>query len=125
MMPYVEELKDNKYEVHFEDNVGSAVATIEDPAQQFDLLVLDISMPPGDAFKSADTRGGMRTGLPLYDKIRRLRPDLKIVVLTNVIERGVKERFALEDRRLCRFVSKPDALPFKFAELVGKFLKEA
>ncbi|MBC8031915.1 MAG: response regulator [Pyrinomonadaceae bacterium] len=122
MRLYVEELQDNGHEVLFEDNVDSALAVIEDPTRHFDLLVLDISMPPGETFEFEDTRGGARTGLALYDKIRGLRPDLKIVALTSVAERRVVEQLTRENPRLCLFLRKPENLPFLFAQKVETFL---
>lgn len=118
----VEELQYAGYEVLFQDDVDSALAFLRDLSERFDLVVLDISMPPGTEFKFEDTDGGSRTGMALYDTIRSLRPFLKIVVFTNVSDRRVAERFGNEDARLCRFVRKPDILPFQFAELVDEFL---
>ena len=121
---YVQELEKNGHEVVFEDNPDAALKTLQDVSEHFDLLVLDVSLPPSETFKFADTRGGMQTGLPLYDNIRRLRPDLKIVALTNVSSSEVQNRFAQEDPRLCRLYIKPDTLPFRFAEKVREFLSD-
>ena len=125
MRVYVQELEDNGHEVLFEDNVDSALAILEDLGNHFDLLVLDISMPPGETFEFENTRGGARTGLALYDKIRSFRPDLKIVALTNVAEPRVVERLTGEDPRRCQFLRKPETLPFQFAERVATFLSES
>ncbi|MFY9622582.1 MAG: response regulator [Pyrinomonadaceae bacterium] len=121
MKLYVEELESNGHEVLFRDNVDSALETLNDLAEHFDLIVLDISMPPGKAFAFEDTIGGSRTGLALYATIRSLQPDLPIVALTNVADRRVADRLQGEDARLCRLVRKPETLPFQFAELVEEF----
>ena len=122
MRVYVEELQDAGNQVFFEDNVDSALAILRDNTQHFDIVVIDISMSTGAAYKFEDTDGGTRTGIALYDTIRRLRPDQKIMVFTNVSDRRVGERFDSEDTRLCRFARKPDKLPFQFAELVTEFM---
>lgn len=122
MQVHVRELVDRGHEVTFEDNVDSALEMLRDPTKGVDLVVLDISMPPGKAFAFEDTVGGSRTGLTLYDTIRSLQPALKIVALTNVPDRRVAEHFANQDARLCRFVRKPEALPFQFADYVEEFL---
>lgn len=122
MQLYVEELEDSGHEVVFEDDVDSALKSLGDPIERFDLIVLDISMARGTSFAFEDTLGGSRTGLAVYDKIRSVRPAIKVVAFTNVADRRVAERFQSEDRRFCRFVRKPETLPFQFAELVGKFL---
>ncbi len=124
MQPYVLELEDGEHEVVFRDDVDSALATLRNPEESFELVVLDISMPPGNEFKFEDTVGGTRTGLALYDTLRRMQPDLKIVILTNVSDPRIAEHYKGEDHRLCRFVRKPAMLPFQFAKLIEEFLNE-
>jgi CheY-like chemotaxis protein len=122
MRVVVEELEEAGHEVLFQDNVDPALAILRDPSQSFDLVIIDISMPSGEEYKFEDTDGGSRTGISLYETIRGLRPDLKIVVFTNVSDRRVAERFTDKDDPLCRFVRKPDILPFQFVELVNEFV---
>jgi CheY-like chemotaxis protein len=124
MRKYVDALESNKHEVIFQENVDLALATLRDQREHWDMVVLDISMPPGKEFKFEDTIGGTRTGLPLYDMIRRVRPDLKIVAFTNVNVQDprIAEHFRDEDDRLCRLVRKPENLPIQFAKLVKGFL---
>jgi CheY-like chemotaxis protein len=121
MTKYVDELIENGYEVVFEDNVDLALATLRSH-KDVDLVVLDISMPPGAEYKFEDTVGGTRTGLALYDTIRTERPELRIVALTNVPDPRVAEHFARDNASLWRLVRKPDVLPRQFAEFVGQFL---
>src|SRR5687768_7226861 len=116
MRIYVQELEDAGHEVVFEDNVDSGLAALR-KGGPFGLVVLDISMPTGTEYRFEDTDGGSRTGIALYDTIRSLRPDLKVMVFTNVSDHRVAERFAKEDSRLCRFARKPDKLPFQLVEL--------
>lgn len=123
MRKYVEALEGDGHEVLFQDNVDSALATLRSPAEHFDLVVLDISMPAGTAYEFEDTVGGTRTGLPLYDTIRSWRPNLKIVALTNVPpDPSIAKHFSREKDPLCRLVRKPENLPTQFAKLVGEFL---
>lgn len=119
---YVEHLTDLGHEVIFQASVDAALAALTGLNQPPDLVVLDVSMPPGRTFKYEDTLGGSRTGLPLYDKIRGLWPELKIVAFTNVPDERVAERFRNEDRRLCLFMRKRDVLPIRFGELIARFL---
>jgi CheY-like chemotaxis protein len=121
MNKYVRELADNKYEVIFEDNVDDALNTLRSQ-KDLDLVIIDISMPPGAEYKFEDTVGGTRTGLALYDTIRAERPELRIVALTNVPDPRVAEHFARDNASLWRLVRKPDVLPRQFAEFVGQFL---
>lgn len=124
MTPMIEELKDEGHEVVFEASVDRALALLRDHTQPFDLAVLDIFIPPGQSFKTVDTEGGTRTGLLFYDELRRLRPTLKVVVLTNVGDRQVAERFAAEDQNLCRFIRKPEVLPFQFVTELDRFFED-
>lgn len=124
MEPYVWELQDAHHEVVFQDNVDSALGTLRNPNERFDMVVLDISMSRGTEYEFEETVGGTRTGILLYAKIRRLRPDLKVVVLTNVPYERLAKPFEGEDTRLYRFVRKQEKLPIEFAKLVGEFLSE-
>lgn len=124
MQIYVAELVDNGHEVIFRDDIDLALATLRDPAEHFDLVVLDISMPPGTEYNYEDTIGGSRAGIPLYDTIRSERPGLKIVAFTNVSDPRLAEHFAKEDQRLCLFLRKPDNLPIQFAKKIENFLSE-
>ena len=121
MRLYVSELERSGHEVVFEDNVDAALATFRF-RDDFDLVVLDISMDAGTAYRFEDTGGGTRTGLPLYDTIRAERPELRIVVLTNVPTLRIAAHFERDNDRLWRLVHKPDVLPRQFADLVGEFL---
>lgn len=121
MNKYVRELEDNDYEVIFEDNVNDALTTLRS-LKDLDLVILDISMPPGTEYKFEDTVGGTRTGLALYDTIRSERPELRIVALTNVSDSRVAEHFGKDGRGPGQLVRKPDVLPRQFAEFVGRFL---
>src|SRR5947199_5861280 len=91
MQVVVDELQDAGHTVVFTDNVDAALAVLRNPAEHFDLVILDISMPSGKEYKFEDTDGGSRTGMALYSTIRELRPGLKIVVFTNVSDSHVRE----------------------------------
>lgn len=124
MEPYVWGLEDDHHEVVFQDKVDSALETLHDPNERFDMAVLDISMPPGTEYEFEETVGGIRTGILLYAKIRSLWPDLKVVALTNVPYERLAKHFEGEDTRLYRFVNKQDKLPIEFAKLVNEFFSE-
>jgi CheY-like chemotaxis protein len=121
MRVYVEELTEAGHEVIFRDSVDSALETLRDESERFDLAVVDISMPTGAEYRFEDTDGGSRTGLALYDTIRREWPALKVLVFTNVYDPRLAERFAREDPKVCMFARKPDILPFQLLELVEEF----
>jgi len=121
MRHYVDELVRNNHEVVFEDNVDDALATLRS-RDDFDMVVLDISMDAGTEYRFEETVGGTRTGLPLYDTIRSERPELRIVALTNVPTLRIAPHFKRDSNRLWRLVFKPEVLPHDFADLVSRFL---
>lgn len=124
MASVVDELKQQGHQVVFQTSVDPALALLKDQNQQFDLVVLDISMPSGRTFEAEDTDGGARTGFHFYDALREMRPALKIVVYTNVADPGVERHFKGQDQSLCKFVRKPSVLPFQFVEEIERFVAD-
>jgi len=122
MKPYVNELEEAGHEVLFRDDIDSALKTLREPSEQFDLVVVDISVPAGLEYRYEDTDNGSRTGIALYDTIRRERPGQKVMVFTNVPDSRLAEQFAKEDGRICLFARKPDILPFQLVEMVEEFV---
>lgn len=120
MNSYVEELKLSGYEVSFQGDVDSALRFFEENLNRINLLILDIMMPPGSSFKEVDTQLGLRTGIHFYERIREKAPNLPVMILTNVSDPRVEERFRKENK--CWFLRKEDYFPFELAEEVKKVL---
>lgn len=87
---------------------------------RINLVILDISMPPGNLLKDYDTKAGMRTGVVFFDKLREQIPTLPIIIFTNVSDERVRAHFSNEPN--CLFMQKPDELPSTLAEKVGQLL---
>ncbi len=85
------------------------------------LVILDISMPPGDFLKDYDTKAGLRTGVFFFDKLREKLPLLPIIIFTNVSDEKVKLRF--DGDQNCLFLNKTDELPDTLAEKIGQVLR--
>jgi len=79
-------------------------------------IILDIMMLPGKKYQDKDTNGGLKTGLLLYEDLRKLYPSIPIIVLTNVSDPKILNTFS-EVPRL-RLVQKLDYPPFELTELV-------
>jgi len=116
MDSYVRELRLSGYEVSFQRDVDTALRFVEENLDRVDLLILDIMMPAGFCFKDVDTNSGLRTGVFFYERIREKASDLPVVILTNVSDEGVAERFSGENK--CWFLRKEDYLPFELVEKV-------
>lgn len=123
MISFVEELRHTGLEVEFQTGVDAASfawAFLQANAAQIDLLILDVMMPPGVAFKNVDTELGIRTGVRFFERARQLLPDLPVIILTNVSDEKVKERFEQETN--CLFLRKEDYYPFELPAEVQKLL---
>lgn len=120
MENYVDELQRAGFTVDFRTDVDSGLAFLNQNKDRIRLLVLDLMMPPGNSFKNENTEMGLRTGVRFYENVRMESPDLMVVVLTNVSDQRIMERF--ENEQHCHFLRKEDYLPFEFAEEVMRIL---
>jgi len=118
---YVEELQAEGYEVHQVTNVDNALQFFQKNRHYIALLILDLMMPPGSSFTNEETHIGMRTGVCFYDTIRQMAPKLYVIILTNVSDEKVKERF--DQERYCTFLRKPETFPYELAEQVRAAVK--
>lgn len=120
MDSYHRELEFCGYAVEYCANVDEALRVLAAQGAQVELLILDIMMPPGAAFKDADTQQGLRTGERFFEQVRAERPDLPVMILTNVSRARLEKRFKRE--RACRLLQKEEYLPFELAEEVEKMI---
>jgi CheY-like chemotaxis protein len=120
MDSYARELDLSGHKVEFETDVDSALKAFDEKLSQIKLLILDIMMPPSSSFKEVNTESGLRTGIHFYDRIREKAPELPVIILTNVSNEGVAQKF--RGRKKCWFFRKEDFLPHQLAEEVGKIL---
>jgi CheY-like chemotaxis protein len=94
---YIDELALAGFKVHFCSKVESALHFLDSSKDQVDLCIVDIMMPPGKTFATADSQGGVRTGLLFYDYIRQQALHLPIIVLTNRTSDEVERKVATDD----------------------------
>jgi len=118
---YVDELKARTVDARLERNIDQADQFLQKKLEHIALLILDIMMPPGRIFSQGGTERGLRTGVKLYEKIRKNAPELPIIMLTNVRDEKVKERFSHEP--YCWFLNKRATLPHELADKVQAILK--
>ncbi len=118
--PYLMELDLRGIEVRFYDNVDAAWQALQTSIADVQLLILDIMMAPGELLADLDTRYGLRTGVRFYERIRELAPQLRVIILTNVADEQVAERFRNEGVTWLPKSTFPDVLAdFVGAELAG------
>jgi DNA-binding response OmpR family regulator len=117
---YIRELKLRGHEVDVMSDVDSALEVVLKDPSSVQLVILDVMMPPGKAFRNAKTLVGLRTGICFFEAIRRTQPALPIVVFTNVTEPSIRTRF--QGERACWFMEKWRYLPADFAREVKQIL---
>jgi predicted nucleotide-binding protein len=75
------ELGDAGFVVDTAASVDAAIRLIS--SQVYDLVVVDVMMPPG-SFDVSETKGGFETGIVLARHVRRLAPRARLVGLTQI-----------------------------------------
>ncbi len=120
---YVQDLRLEGYRVEFQDchyGPDAALEFLERNADQIDLLILDIIMPPGTVFENINTELSLRTGIAFFERARDIRSELDIIILTNVSDENVIKRFESEKKCLC--LQKENYYPFELSTIVGNLL---
>ena len=87
-------------------------------------IVLDIMMSPGERYKNRDTDDGLKTGLLLYEDFKSfIKPNLPIVVLTNVSNRETLKM--LPEGESLRIAEKMDVPPLELALLIEEMIEQS
>lgn len=120
MDAYRRELQDTGYTVEMYSGVDHALADLEADVRRIQLLILDVMLPPGQAFKDVDTQEGLRTGERFYERVRNLRPTLPVVFLTNVSDPRLTKKYHRQHH--CMVLHKEDYQPFELAEEVRRLI---
>lgn len=118
---YVQALCKSGYRVQHLDTVALALAHIDSSEQPADLYILDIMIPPGDAFGLRESSFGLTSGILIYERLLKKFPGVPVIVLTNISTPEILERLPLDDARTTR-ESKIDVLPFDLVEKVRERL---
>lgn len=104
----------------FKDDIDEAWRFYLDNKDELKLVLLDIMMPSGKLFKNSESQDGLRTGVKFFEKLRAEQPKLKIILLTNVSDKYVADRFNTEPN--CYFFLKENFLPFELADEIKQIL---
>ena len=119
MDSYLLEFRLSFPDVAFESKVDAALKLIAQAGSDIEALILDVSMPGGNAF-SDKPDVGLTTGVHFYRRVRETLPELPIVIFTNVNNEEIKQKFEADDK--CRFLNKEDYLPFELANTIREIL---
>lgn len=114
------ELSEYQYQVILETTVDDAWEHLERNLDQVNLVIMDVMIPPGKLLEEEDTKGGLRTGLALFDKIRTKSLSLPIIVFSSVSDQRVVYQF--RNKPKCLFLKKEEELPSSLPHRVNQFL---
>ncbi len=84
--PLIDDMIDLGHEVSQVSNVVDGFQRIQQDANQFELIILDIMMPARGDFQVDEANGGLRTGLVVLSKIQQQQPEIlnKMLVVSIV-----------------------------------------
>ncbi len=87
----------------------------------FDAVLLDIMMPPTDDMDPEFVSYGRSTGVEICRRIKEIRPDIPVVVLSVVRDSGILRR--IKEAGASEIINKP-ALPNKVISVLNDVLNE-
>lgn len=87
----------------------------------FDAVLLDIMMPPTEDMDPELVNYGRSTGVEICRRIKSIRPDIPVVVLSVVRDSGILKR--ITEAGASEIINKP-ALPNKVIETLNRVLNK-
>ena len=115
--PYIRALQRKQFHVEHCLTVDCAIKKIITENASFSLVILDVMMPPGEAFAKENTLEGLLTGVFLFQKLRKERPNLPFIVLTNVVHQETLDRFSSDLN--VEVIHKTECPPFDLVDRVA------
>jgi CheY-like chemotaxis protein len=119
MWYYAEALRIAGYELTEVNSTDQALEQLG--THQFDLVLLDVMMPPGKSLADEDTARGVRTGLVLADRLAQAHPKVPVVILTNVEDNAPLQALRRKPN-VKKILQKTDYTPFVVVEEVNEVL---
>jgi CheY-like chemotaxis protein len=117
---YLRALEKSGFDVMQIKDAGEAVEYVRDERNQIDLILLDIMMAPGRYRDRNGIEQGLRTGVFVYEEIRACRPNVPVLVLTNVQDPEALSAFEAGPR--LQVARKTQTPPFDLVEIVRGML---
>ncbi len=117
MSYYREDLETSGFEVVFLRSAKLALDRIGEP---WDLVILDILMPPVPSAEQG--QDGLRTGILLFRAFRNFHSQTPVVFLTNAEDAKVLGE--IRDEPNVRIVPKTKVLPSELPAIIREFLRE-
>ena len=119
---YIRELEFD-YKVQRISDVDELLDFLATKTRNIKLLILDIMMIPGNQLSLEITQNGLKTGLVLYETIRKNNSELPIIIFTNVTQDEQNEIVKkINQDKKAKFLEKQYYLPFELLHEVQCFL---
>jgi DNA-binding response OmpR family regulator len=113
---YVRALERSGFRVEHLDLVETALDHISTSTSPADFYVVDLMMPPGDAFDLETAGFGLTTGVEIHRRIRAKWPSVPILVLTNVSNPLILALLPFDANTMVE--AKINVLPFELVERI-------
>lgn len=129
MSIYVSPLKEN-YTVDVAFDIEHAKGLIDgENINKYDLIILDVMMPPLKLFTLEETENGLLTGIKFFENY--IEPHLKqrlcsIIILTSAkgeIYNKIKEYFKMKRPKILDVISKSETSPFELKSYIDDNIK--
>jgi CheY-like chemotaxis protein len=119
---YLEALKEEDFEAYQVRDPDAAIEYLSNThTLRPDVIVLDIMLPPGQRYRGRpDCRGGLDTGILLYEEIRKICTDVPVIFLTSVLNPSTLSAL----RPKAAVYDKSDLAPFELASVLRRVLGE-
>jgi len=118
MQYYIEAFEENGFVITKCQTTDEARIHLEGE-KKFDVICIDVVMPPGDWFKKEETHGGLLTGKFLAREAEKLQPQAVRFFLTNI---GNPERIHLL-KQIAPLIQKIDYAPDSLVKNVLELLE--
>jgi CheY-like chemotaxis protein len=121
MVPYVRALRKAGLNVTQRGDADAALCALA--GEEYDIIVLDIMLPPGRRLTLEETDHGIKTGVLLLERLRGINRDVPVLVLTNVINKGVLDAIRQLEGPRTRVLRKSDCLPLDLVDAAKDMLR--
>ena len=115
---HIEFLKFGGYGVKAISAAHEALKEFENNKDKYDIIILDIMLPPSDSMTREETEFGRHTGLILLKKIREISKRIPIIILT--VSNDIKIQEKAIELGADEYLLKPK-LPSELIRIIEKY----
>ena len=105
-LPLKETLELHGHEIRFCPDCEEGYKELQKNPENYDVLMLDVMMPPSSMFENKDNNSGDITGLLFYKHIRNSLKELPILIYTVVRDVALLNKYLCDDNKAA-WLNKP------------------